>query len=448
MKTSIFQTEQNQPSISFTIVLLICIFIMSLILRIAYIKSTVIIKPINRDAKQYIIYGYNIINYGVYSSNTFSTKKAPAPDSFRSPGYPLVVALSLALAGKEWKYFLLYLQAITGSLLPILTFLTALFFLPYGWAIIASILIAFNPHLISFTSYFLTETLFGFTALSSILFFQYSIKYNFTYLFVIAAIFCGYSYLINETFFFIPYFCTLIIYYKLNNKNINIKKVRHNLLIFIIIFSIFPAGWIVRNKISLTANTSKNSSRAIATMSHGSYPDFIYKSNRYKYFPYREDPKQPEFGSSFTVFTKVLFERIKQRPLKYFIWYCFKKPYYLWSWNILQGQGDIYVYPVTKSLYTLSPVLNITKEIMHWFHPLILFLSFISTPLYYLKNKDNINNKKYNFTFVIILLFFIYYTILYTFFASWPRYSVPLRPILYLSGLWSAYKLLNIRKFL
>ena len=71
---------------------------------------------------------------------------------------------------------------------------------------------------------------------------------------------------------------------------------------------------------------------------------------------------------------------------------------------------------------------------MKCFHPIVLIATFIGIPIFVYENFKRKDNLLFvNFTFSII----IYYTILYTVFAPWPRYSVPLRPELYLFALWT-----------
>jgi hypothetical protein len=183
------------------------------------------------------------------------------------------------------------------------------------------------------------------------------------FLFLFAALLFGYTYLINETAFFIPIIFVVFsfLWIKATLNKFWKNKLLHKIILFLLIFTLFPACWMIRNHISLSPDASKATSRAISTLSHGAYPGFIYKDPQYRYFPYREDPMQPEFGSSFQSFRKILWDRFKEKPVRYITWYVLEKPYYLWSWNILQGQGDIYIYPVKNSLYMSNCYANLLR---------------------------------------------------------------------------------------
>ncbi|WYD81701.1 MAG: glycosyltransferase family 39 protein [Candidatus Electrothrix gigas] len=415
----------------FTVLIVCLVTITALFLRVEYVEQTVIHTPIRADARQYVIYGYNIYSHGIFSKELSSD---PSPDSFRSPGYPLLISLAVMLGGKNGFYpIVIYFQAILSALLVPLTFFIGIRFLSRFWAMFAAILVAISPHLISMTSYLLTETLFSFILLSAIISFYWALEKKHLFYFVLSGLLFGFAYLTNETALFLPFLFVIVSIYSIYYlQHINIsRKILINIFVYLIIFSSFPALWIWRSH-NLGSETAKGSSRAIATMSHGAYPDFIYKSEKFKYFPYREDPMQPVFGSTFNNFSKILLERFQERPARYLSWYFLEKPYYLWSWNILQGQGDIYIYPVKTSFYYLHPSANLLKLLMKYFHTIILIATFSGILIIINENFRKISiHPLLNIQFIII----IYYTLLYTVFAPWPRYSVPLRPELYLFAL-------------
>ncbi len=429
------------------ITLLFIIFSIALLIRIQYVNTTIIPKPIVADARQYVIYGHNLIMHGIYSKEDTEN---PAPDSFRSPGYPMFIALALFFGGDQGYFpIVIFTQVILSSLLVLLTYYIGILFLRSYYAILAATLVALNPHLISISSYILTETFFSFFILASMICFIIALLKERMFLFLFAALLFGYTYLINETAFFIPIIFVVFsfLWIKATFNKIWKNKLPHKLILFLLIFALFPAGWTIRNHISLSTDAPSGVSRFISTLSHGAYPGFIYKNPQYIYFPYREDPMQPEFGSSFQSFNKILWGRYKEKPLRYIRWYVLEKPYYLWSWNILQGQGDIYIYPVTTSLYLSNYYANLSRQIIKNLHHVFLILALVGIILMFIVGQKGNNKKDAINIYILPFIICIYYTAIYTISAPWPRYSVPLRPELYLCSIWCVQILVErIRK--
>lgn len=61
-----------------------------LALRLGFVLEAVVQHPLRADAGQYALYAKNLCEHGVFS---LATTSPPAPDSFRSPGYPAVLAV-------------------------------------------------------------------------------------------------------------------------------------------------------------------------------------------------------------------------------------------------------------------------------------------------------------------------------------------------------------------
>jgi len=426
----------NRNGISpLAILLLLLVIVLSLFIRIRYQQVMEIDSPIRSDALDFVTYGYNIVSYEIYSKDSSSDRM---PDSYRSPGYPFVIALSFLIGGKKGFYpLILYFQTAISTLMVFFTFLMGKRFLSLWSALIATLLVALSPHLISMTSYLLTETLFGFLLLSALLCLDHSIKTHKTTPILCAAILFGYAYLVNETTLFLPYLLILT-FYIMNRTEFRLRSSFFiKLLLFLLVFTMFPFSWIIRNHISIPDGSDTGKNRAIVTLTHGSYPGFIYKSERYRYIPYLEDPTYPEFKKSLTNFITIFSERFKKRPIRYLQWYFFEKPYCLWSWDILNGEGDIYVYPHEASLYNLSELAYYSKKIMKLFHPLIVLIATLSIPICIFKFQNRTQSSVAT-SVILILTTVLYFTVLYSVFAPWPRYSIPLRPELYLLFLWGA----------
>jgi 4-amino-4-deoxy-L-arabinose transferase-like glycosyltransferase len=437
MSEKVTTTDKKKSALKIKL-LLVLLAITALLLRVQYVTETVIDQPIRADAAQYVLYGYNLSHFGVYSKSLPS--ESPQPDSFRSPGYPLLIAISF-LIGDEKSFYpiMLLTQAISGAALVPLTYALGSLFLPVWASLGAATLVAFSPHLISMTSYLLTETLFGVVFLVALVFFCFALKNLRFVFFALAGFFFGLAYLTNETSLFVPFILAwAVFYYYRSTTQVLLKRnLYKGVGLLLLVFIIFPLGWQLRNLISIPAGAPKGSSRAISTMSHGTYPGFIYKDSRYKYFPYREDPMQPAYGESMDNFVKIFSGRFKERPIRYLSWYLLEKPYYLWSWNILQGQGDVYIYPVISSLYTKSTFADWTRVVMKLLHPFILILALFGTILCLRRYRKTSQRMNLDSTPFFLFTLCLYYTLLYTVFAPWPRYSIPFRPELYLLALWT-----------
>jgi len=76
--------------------------IAALWLRMAYIQDAPPVEKLIKDARQYADYGFNLVQHATFSLERNSP--APKPDSFRSPGYPLLIALSIQAGGDRGFY--------------------------------------------------------------------------------------------------------------------------------------------------------------------------------------------------------------------------------------------------------------------------------------------------------------------------------------------------------
>ena len=198
------------------------------------------------------------------------------------------------------------------------------------------------------------------------------------------------------------------------------------------VYALFPAGWKVRNALDVPPGVASSGQRAVETMSHGAYPDFIYRDPAKKYYPQFEDPEQPAFGSSFAAFSRILWKRAKEHPGRYLRWYLLEKPRHAWNWGIYQGMGDVFVYAVRTSFFMTSEIGFRVHTLMRYSYPCVLFLALIGMGLFWFRDfsKQTVPQALY--------LLLLYFTLLWMVFAPWPRYSVPLRPLLYPLAVWSA----------
>ena len=130
-------------------------------------------------------------------------------------------------------------------------------------------------------------------------------------------------------------------------------------------------------------------------------------------------------------------KRISKEPLLYLKWYLIDKPQLLLGWNITMGQGDIYVYPVKHSLYHHSKIAIATYSIMKQLHIFLIIFAFLAI-FYAIKNKD--------LTTFLPYILLIYVCMVYIATQSEARYSIPIRPVIYLCASFFLSNLLTTLK--
>ncbi len=424
--------------------LLLVLTATALLLRVAYLQQTKIDRPIRADARQYYHYGWNLWRHRTFSPT--SPEEHPVPDSNRSPGYPLLIAAALWIGGEQNYYEIVrYAQAVIGALMVPATFLLGRTFLPRWAALAAAALVALSPHLVSMCSYLLTETLFGLLLLTCFLVLGVGIRRKSVAILGGAGICFGGAYLVNQTAGMLPiiFAGALALGGRFAEDRRRYPPMR-GLALFLIVFSVFPAAWMVRDYAVLQPDARRGSDRLLKTMSHGTYPGFVFKDPKWRYFPYRDDPEQPKFGESMDDFARVFWPRFRERPGRYLRWYLLEKPYVLWTWNILQGQGDVYVYPVHYSLYDRNALAGLTHGAMKRAHAVVLVFTLLAFIAYLWQGWTSRRGTHHRVEAPgLLLLTLAAYSIFYAIVAPWPRYAVPLRPQLYLCAVWGLVTLLQ-----
>lgn len=411
----------------------LALFLLSLFLRLYYIHTTEFIDPIRADAKKYFLLAVNLYNMGVYS---YETTPPFTPSSSITPGFPLFIYLHLMATNTlEDSYKLLQLsQAVLGSLTTALIFSLSIRVLRPALSIFLGIILAVSPHLVVFTGYILTETLFIFLLALECWLLVAAIEHNSKVVMIAAAIIAGLSTLTRPVVIFLfPLLLFVFIYKKWAKQNISAAA----LLVSILVVS---PWYFWSTKIS--QQFPEKHSYLAGVLAFGSYPDFIYKSEAFRGYPYREDTQYEEMSESVASATRIILERAKAEPGKYLNWYLIGKPLCFWSWSMMESVGGPFIYEVGKNFWLDSLAGQIGLSFSKKLH-ILLVLSVVLT-LFLLTL--TLPGKKTLLpgttlparppTALLAIVIVIYFTILHIFLAGWPRYSVPAWPFLYLLGLW------------
>jgi 4-amino-4-deoxy-L-arabinose transferase-like glycosyltransferase len=420
---------------------IILVTLLALMIRVSFFQNTKYHYPIQSDSANYVVYAENIQNFSTFSKDTKNTP--PVPDSFWAPGYSFFLSGILALSTEQHRYSnILLAQAIIGALTCLITMLLAGLFLKYVWVIISGLLVALSPHLITLGSLVLTESLFSFSLILSLYLIALSLNKQSRMILIMAAISFGISYLINPVMFFTPIFISPFLYLFLakNNK----KRAQNSTALFLIAFLLIPSAWSLRNQLNVPSDALSGSDRLLINMVIGAHSNY--------YEIYRQNPRNPDnpatidlakINGSFTLFLEIMKERIAADPIHYAQWYFLKKPLLLWNWNILAGQGDIFVYPIKFSLYQKSRAALASYSIMKSLHYWLFSFAILSI-IFYVKESNR--NSENNVIFIMIYITAFYISSVCVLAQSEARYSIPLRPEMYLCAVFFISKVFSYLK--
>jgi 4-amino-4-deoxy-L-arabinose transferase-like glycosyltransferase len=287
----------------------------------------------------------------------------------------------------------------------------------------AAFLVAISPHLVAFNIYMLTESLFTFFlvllgwSMSAVA--QNESRRHA----LIAGLVLGVSLLIRPTMlyfiaFLIPAF---FVFFQ--------KKKAWVLAVFLIIgFGLTYGPWVLRNKL---VNPGK-STLGIATIHKGMYPNLIYNNDSKTYgFPNRFDPTWDQRRDTPSVL-KEISRRFKNEPLKYLRWYIIGKPSMFFSWDMIVGMGDVFIYPVSTSPYHRHKgFFGLTHRVMYSLHGLLTVLALATSIFVWFPIAKRMLTEKGLIVARFVSLLVLYFILVHIAGTPLPRYSVPLRPFIY-----------------
>ena len=415
----------------------------ALVARLSYVTHTEVYKPIRADAQYYCIYAHNLVHHGVYSKQT---SEDPTPDSFWAPAYPALLAAILYITdAKHFYVSTLFVQAILGAFITAMVFAIGCHFLPFWAAAGAGILTACSPHLISLGGYLLTETFFAFMLVSFLLAHFRALKTQKALWYGLSGILAGISYLVNPVIFFLP-FLLAILFFLRGQKAKHPSGTGGKIMIpvFLVTFMLPFVLWSVRGHLNVPATSSSSADRALTNFVIGAHHDFfdIWRANP-------RDPSNPAdidrkaVNGSWPKFIRILGQRIYDRPGHYAKWYLYDKPRLLWSWNILVGQGDIYVYPVLTSWFKTSKSAILVHLIMKSVHGWLVFIGTLGVLFIFKKIR-----RPEDEMVIAVYLMAVYVSAVYVILQAEPRYSIPLRPAMYLCAMFGLWQISHLTKAL
>ncbi len=416
------------------------IAVFALLLRLLYVFTAHVEQPIAGDINQYVLYAWNLINNGTFSSSLPDGSEA-VPDNIRGPGYPIIIALSMLLSGNTdlqlsemqggylallpaemtWVYGVYVLQAFLGALTVVLVIIIARHWLSRTTALCCGLLVAAWPHLISFSGVMLSETVFGFLLVLSLWLLLLAEEHRRSTFAAFAGLALAAAWLVNPVIAMFPLLAAIALLVR-RKKNIAIAMLA--------CFAMAPAGWAWRN--ASVGNPQGSSERAMQNFVQGSWPKFLSAFNARHTHPlaaaYVQAEQDEEHAFLDTLNTGIdsMWKRMKAQPMQYVLWYAVEKPFLLWDWRIRLGSGDVYFLVTTASPFEKITLLRWTKEGFRICNPLFFLLGALATLVIAWRLVRHPRATPFAPGMVALLL--TYLTAVHVVLQAEPRYSIPYRP--------------------
>jgi hypothetical protein len=361
------------PSLMGTVLigaLVVLIAVFGFYLRITVVENSEVVGPLRADASEYYLTAYNLAKNGVYTMSDARLKEpgaALAPDNFRWPGQPLLIAVFMG----DWPEHMLivhkiqWVNIIAGTLTLILIGIGAAAVFPAWAALTVVALAAISPHLIALTIYVLTETPSAFFVALLLALGVFGQRSDTT---PRPAVMLAIGLTIGLLTLFRPIFIGFAPLIALAVPRDRLKAL--GLVAAGAALPVVP--WLVRNM--LTEGLVTTPSSLAMTLVIGAYPDYVFNGDPRTFpFPQSYDPDFLKVSASVTTAAAEVLRKVAADPWGMMAWYALRKPIYLWQFVNIDGAGDVLVYPVRGAPFDSDPLLAFTHAamwVLHW--PLVV----------------------------------------------------------------------------
>ncbi|MCH9671187.1 MAG: glycosyltransferase family 39 protein, partial [Gammaproteobacteria bacterium] len=284
------------------VVLLIGLMVVALFLRLAYLFTLEIETPIRADARAYVMTAVNLSERGVYSSET---EMPPRPTAFYTPGYPffLLAVLKSSSSLSEFVRNTYFAQAVLSAVTVGLLFMLAVQCMPVLMAAGAALCVSLSPHLTVFAGYLLTETLFIFALVASLLWTAFVIRHPTKLRWLLVGVGFGVAALVRPAILLFPVALLAVPLFMYARKS----ALSAGAMVLIGLVAIW-APWSVWKQTTVPPAISAMA----ASLAFGSYPDMVHKSQEHRGYPYREDDQYAFMNKSASNAVSVIAERVAE----------------------------------------------------------------------------------------------------------------------------------------
>ncbi|MBB3225421.1 4-amino-4-deoxy-L-arabinose transferase-like glycosyltransferase [Luteibacter sp. Sphag1AF] len=374
--------------------------------------------PVRGDAGEYINYAWNIAEHGVFSKQARDTTQPVVPDSFRDPGYPLILAMQIKATPEfgPWYQAVMLTQCILGALTVMCYLLAARRWLPLHWLVAAGMLMAVWPHSVTLPIYIVSESLFAFLLAAAFACIAEATARRSKGWAVGGAAFFTCAALTNAVVLPVAPLLAIAGFIWLRSW----RPVWITLLVASLAFS---APWLLRN--AALASQDSAGGRAAMNFVQGSWPDYHSAYRTHYLNPGHDDGTLERIDAEVNLIGTdrkagydAVLHRLADNPVRYAGWYA-SKPALLWGWDIQMGDGDIYVYPTVNSPFRTMAPLRALAALIYVLNPLLACLALLGCVASLCRPKEPVA-----FGIASVLIFV---TAVYTILQAEPRYAIAFR---------------------
>jgi 4-amino-4-deoxy-L-arabinose transferase-like glycosyltransferase len=398
--------------------------ILSLGVRWYFAVHAQVLQPLDRDpwwgdAGQYYRYAWNLFHHGVFSLAP-AGPATPAPDGFRDPGYPVFLALGLAVTHsyEAWYSLVIVAQVVLGAVTVACATLAVRGTMPTGLLALAAACMALWPHLVVAPAYVLSESLTApLCAIAALLVREAADRQSATWAGA-GGLALALAALTNGVLSPVVLVLALVFLWKRTLP-------RRALWTFVIVAAVPLVAWNLRN--AMTPALLSPSMRAEINFVQGSWPTYHAAGQ----LAGNDDPVGKQTIDAINVEIANLHvdhgkglrdiaDRMARSPGTYIAWYL-GKPALLWGWSIGLGSGDIYMYPTHDSPFVTQPVMRAIEATAFVMNGVLAVLALAGTIV-------TLRGRQPSAGLLAFAVIGSWVTIVYAVLQSDARYSTPFRP--------------------
>ncbi|HKA29367.1 MAG TPA: tetratricopeptide repeat protein [Candidatus Binatia bacterium] len=410
---------------------------LSLALRLFFWSGTEVQETLRADASHYTYLAWSLANRGMYEDPT-----SPGfPAHLRwPPGYPTLLApFFRARAQVEGAAVAQAVQVVVGAALPVLVVVLGRHFLSGSLAILAGLLTACCPVMVTTPAFLASEMVFTLLLVTTLLAMLAVVERPSVTRAGAVGLLSGVVSLVRSDFQAIPWVAAL--YLAVRSPGPDRRRAA---LALALSAAVMPAAWQVHQHLAADSPVDSYFARPFA---EGIYPDLVF-GNSVRGYAMLADPAFPEFSHSISATLAEAWRRARTDPWPSLKWNLVGRWLTLWEFHMIQSP-PIHIYPVRHGLFRPAFINPAGKdEPLAWVYWLFRVQYWAVVALVLVGVVRAVRARRAPSTpgrraVEVLYLLLASHVVLHSIVIPEPRFMLPVRPILFLLALATAADLLG-----